>query len=144
MTFHLASGRDNKNRVGEFVSIAEAMASGMLQAATGRDFPAFIVEAEGTTGGTLVAGFDHELGWVKVDAEEEVPEWWEKLSDSTKSALLASPRARLTPELRQAVLHAHGPLVKAYWVEQGTESGEFDFAMATRDWLMRRSIIERF
>ena len=144
MTFHLVSGSDNEHRVGEFTTVAEAMASGMLRGVTRSESLAFIVEAPGTSKGHLVAAYDDEFGWVEVDPDEEVPSWWGKLSEQERAALLEHPRDRLTPELRDAVLRSGGPLIAAYWVESGPEGGELDFAMAARDWLMRRSMIERF
>lgn len=144
MSFHLVSDAGGGHRYGEFDTMAEAIASGLMQATTGVDAPAFVVEEAGTSEVRLVAGYDDELGWVEVDPDEPVPVWWDKLSTDVREQLLANPRGHLTAGLRDALLRAGGPLVAAYWVEQGPESGSLDFAMSERDWLMRRSIIERF
>lgn len=145
MVFHVTTGASDDARVGTFGTLAEAMATRMLEVVAGSDAPAFIVEIpEGhARGGRLVAGFDSEYGWVQVDPDEAEPDWWHELSDRARRWIVEHPRDDLPAWMVEQAARSGAGAFSAYWVSSGP-TGVFTLSIAVQDWALRRRVTEAF
>ena len=96
---------------------------------------AAVYEGDGTRGGTLVAAFDPDHGWIDVEDVSE-PRWWESVPEPVREWLVEHSGEALPAWVWVPVVQAGGSAYSVQW-EGGDPSG-MSLTLRDEEWLRFR------
>lgn len=85
-----------------------------------------------TSGGTIVAVFDPEYGWIDVEGVA-APRWWDDVSDEAREWLVAHPNEAVPSWVWVPLVKAGGSVYSVQW-DGGDPSG-MSLVLADEEWL---------